>query len=425
MMRRNRTCAWLGGALLLLLGTVAGAGSLLVSQGDGQPEISVETYPADGDRLVLWLPGEWGISPRQQPTAQALADTGIEVWLPDLHGSYFIPPGRYSLNEVAPATVVRLMDAALRTGKRVYVMAAGRVAGLTLNAIRLWQDEHARSAPLMGAVLISPNLYRRTPQGGEDAELLPVVKASNTPIYLMQPENAAGYWRVGRIRDALASGGSPVIVHRLSGVSDGFNTRPETRDGEEAMTARLPQMLADALRLLDHYGPVPERPAALTGEASGAQQASREELLRPVTSRPPAPPLSLQTLDGKTMSLEQLKGKAVLVNFWATWCPPCVEEIPSLDRLYRELRSQGFEILAVNVGESPRQVRNFLADKPVTFPVLLDPEGDTFRAWQAYAFPTSLVLDRQHRIRFAVFGAFDWASGDVIRQLQPLLDTHP
>lgn len=409
--------------LCLITGiTLAEPQTLNIPQDNNGPDISIERYDADGQRLLLWLPGEWGVTPRQRPTAEALAAAGTEVWLPDLHSSYFIPTGRYSLNDIEAPVIVRLIDAALASGKQVYVMAAGRTTGLTLNAIRLWQEEHTQPASLMGAILLSPNLYLRTPQGGETAEFLPVVQASNTPIYLMQPENAAGYWRLKDTLQALSKGGSPVILQRLMGVSDGFNTRPETRAGEEEMTAQLPQLLEQGMTLLDHYGPTPMQPANLTQVARGAEHAPRGELLRSVPGGPLAPPLSLLKLNGGTLSLDQLKGKPVLVNFWATWCPPCVEEIPSLDRLYRQLHGQGFEVLGVAVGEPPETVRAFLADKAVSFPVLLDPEGTTFRAWQAYAFPTSLILDREHRIRYAVFGAFDWASGDVVRQLMPLVD---
>jgi len=109
------------------------------------------------------------------------------------------------------------------------------------------------------------------------------------------------------------------------------------------------------------------------------------------------------------------------VNFWATWCPPCVKELPSLARLQSALQAEGFEVVTVAVGETPDQVRGFLADKPVNFPVLLDPEGKTFTAWRAYAFPTSMILDRQHHIRYAVFGALEWDSEEVKAQLRSLM----
>jgi thiol-disulfide isomerase/thioredoxin len=145
--------------------------------------------------------------------------------------------------------------------------------------------------------------------------------------------------------------------------------------------------------------------------------------LQPIESLPKAPALALRDEEGKkTWRLSDLRGKVVLVNFWATWCPPCVEEIPSLDRLRERLAPRGFEVLAVDVGEPRDQVKAFLEARPVRFPVLLDATGETFKRWKAYAFPTSLLLDRRHRVRYSVYGAFVWDSPEVIEAVSRLLD---
>ena len=109
------------------------------------------------------------------------------------------------------------------------------------------------------------------------------------------------------------------------------------------------------------------------------------------------------------------------MNFWATWCPPCVEEIPSLERLYQKTKPRGLEILAVDVGETKEQMREFLKDKPITFPVLMDIDGSALKRWNVHAFPTTLILDRQHKIRYAGFGAFNWSGNEVLKTLEPLL----
>jgi len=144
-------------------------------------------------------------------------------------------------------------------------------------------------------------------------------------------------------------------------------------------------------------------------------------LLRHYATQRQAPALRLPVLDGGQIDLGDLRGKVVLVNFWETWCPPCVEEIPSLQQLCRRLRPQGLEILAVDVGESPATMRKFLENKPTGFPVLMDTRGEALRRRGIYAFPTTLVLDRSHRIRYAVFGAFDSNSAEVTDALTPLL----
>ena len=384
-------------------------------------EIGIETHPAQGERLLLWLPSEFGLSPRQRPTAEGLAKLGIEVWMPDLHAAFFIAPGRYSLNEIDPQLLVALIEDALGSGKQVFILSQGRVSALALQAVRRYQQSGKPTARLRGLLAFSPRLYLRTPQGGEAAQFLPIASASNLPLYLLQPQAAGTFWRIGRIAEVLGSGGSPVFIHTLPQVGDGFHLRPEFTPAEAAMTGRLPPILAHAMSQLDDFGGVPAQAAAMLGEETAPQANSGSALLKPYPGERQAPSLALPMLDGAQLDLRDLQGKVVLVNFWATWCPPCVEEIPSLQRLYRATRAQGLEILAVDVGETPQQMHDFLADKPIDFPVLMDVDGSALKTWGVHAFPTTLVLDRTHRIRYAVFGAFDWNSAEVRAAIAPLL----
>lgn len=408
-------------ALLLALSIGHGwAGEQVLELDDGA-EIVSEVFPAQGDRLLLWLPSEFGASARQTPTAKALAELGIEVWLPDLHSAWFISPGRYSLNNVDPQAVQHLIEQAMKTGKQVYLQSAGRVNVLALHAVRRLQAGNRPTRALRGLISVSPRLFRKTPQGGEKAEFVPVASASNLPIFILQPQEAGGIWRIDQTLEELQKGGAPVYLRRLPKVGDGFNRRREFSPHEEKVTAQLPGILELAMRMLDTHGgtprlaaPMPEgeiMPVAPTGGA----------LLKPYPQKRQAPPLSLLTLDGRQVDLQQLQGKVVMVNFWATWCPPCVKEIPSLQRLYAATRARGLEILAVDVGENAATMREFLADKPVDFPVLMDTEATALKRWGVHAFPTTLILDRGHLIRHAVFGALEWDGTEVMNTLEPLL----
>lgn len=409
---------------LLLLMTCAPSGHaehLVITPGGD--EIPVTVRAADGERLLVWLSSEFGSTPRRTALAEALAAQGVEVWTPDLHAAWFLPAGRYSLNDVDPAAVSAIFtDAVGSSGKRVFLMAEGRTVALALNSVRQWQLETDSAGSLAGLLAISPRLYLRTPQGGEAAEYLPVAGASNLPVYILQPQESGGFWRMAEDIKELEKGGSMVFAHRLPGVSDGFHARPEFSDAEAAMTRRLPAMLLSAMEQLEAYGGTPATPAPMAGDSALApERPDGTTLLRPYPGQGVAPGLRLPGLLGGRVDLADLKGKVVLVNFWATWCPPCVEEIPSLQNLYRRLQPLGLEILAVDVGESVETTKRFLADKPIDFPVLMDVEGEALRRWGIYAFPTTLVLDRQHSIRYAVFGAFDWSSQEVVDALSPLL----
>jgi len=142
--------------------------------------------------------------------------------------------------------------------------------------------------------------------------------------------------------------------------------------------------------------------------------------LKPLPMRP-APVLKLPGLDGVDMDLSQLRGKVVLVNFWAVWCPPCRKEMPSMARLMTRLADKPFSILGVNEAESPEEIRAFLKQVPVNFSILLDSEGEHLKPWQVFAFPTSYVIDKQGRLRSGLFGSIEWDSPEAIAQLEKLL----
>jgi cytochrome c biogenesis protein CcmG/thiol:disulfide interchange protein DsbE len=117
-----------------------------------------------------------------------------------------------------------------------------------------------------------------------------------------------------------------------------------------------------------------------------------------------APDLALQSLDGSTISLSDLKDQVVLINFWATWCPPCREEMPALQEIYDQYREQGFTVLAVNQHQEAAQVSPFVKDLGLTFPVLLDLDGQVARRYRVRALPTTFLVDRSGVIRETIVG---------------------
>ncbi|BAN69864.1 TlpA disulfide reductase family protein [endosymbiont of unidentified scaly snail isolate Monju] len=419
-LRFRRGLAWLLLGLCLNTLAVTLPQEQVLTLNDGT-ELPLGIYPAEGSRLLLWLPSEFGPSPRQGTLAEALAARDIEVWLPDLHAGWFLAPGRYSLNTIPPQAVAELIAQAAATGKQVFLLASGRTAALALRALRHLQLAGRSGANIAGLISIGPRLFLRTPQGGEAADFLPITTASNVPIHILQPRNAGGFWRLGRVIRMLEQGGAPVSWQVIDGVRDAFHVRDDTVPAEEAASARLPDMLATAMQLLAPSGGLPTKAAPMAGEDLAPRAAEAHELLRRYEPPHPAPKLVLARLDGRPLDLRSLRGQVVLVNFWATWCPPCIEEIPALERLYRARRDQGLTILAVAVGDPPERVRDFLASHPVRFPVLLDEQGEALKRWGVHAFPTTFVLDRAGRIRHGGFGAFAWDGPDIAPYLEPLL----
>ncbi len=124
----------------------------------------------------------------------------------------------------------------------------------------------------------------------------------------------------------------------------------------------------------------------------------------------PAPQISLQGLDGKPVSLDDFRGQVVLLNNWATWCPPCKAEMPDLEAYHEAHQAEGFTVIAVNAGDSPAEVSAFVQQYGLTFPVWPDPNTETMRAFGIRGLPTSFVIDRNGMVRATWTGAITRAA---------------
>jgi len=141
----------------------------------------------------------------------------------------------------------------------------------------------------------------------------------------------------------------------------------------------------------------------------------------PPWSGGPTPALRLPDLDGKEHALEAYRGKVVLINFWATWCEPCKQEMPSIERLRRSLEGRPFAVLAVNLAEPDSRVQRFLREVPVGFPVLMDRDTSTAKAWKARVLPATYIVGPDGRIRYSYFGELDWSQAGIREVIAALL----
>jgi peroxiredoxin len=136
-----------------------------------------------------------------------------------------------------------------------------------------------------------------------------------------------------------------------------------------------------------------------------------------------APEFRLASLEGKAVDLSSYRGRVVMVHFWATWCPPCVEELPTLERLYRAYFGKDLEILAVSVDEGGAgAVVQFMQKNRFSLPVLLNPDQSVSRAYGTFKFPETYLVDREGVVRKKVIGAVDWMSPTAQQVIQAMLE---
>ena len=169
------------------------------------------------------------------------------------------------------------------------------------------------------------------------------------------------------------------------------------------------------LFLLLAMGPHPS-----PGQGKGSAASADAETNTPSK----APDFTLKDIHGKTLALSSLKGKVVLINFWATWCPPCKAEMPSMNKLYNEMRAQGLEVIAVSTDNSLSTVKDFLAKNHLDFPVLFDDDKAVTRQYHVFSMPTTFLIDRNGIIAEKFYGEEDWTDPVVRKKIEKLLPSN-
>jgi thiol-disulfide isomerase/thioredoxin len=138
-------------------------------------------------------------------------------------------------------------------------------------------------------------------------------------------------------------------------------------------------------------------------------------------SAPRAPNFTLPSRSGDTVSLEQLKGQVVMINFWASWCGPCRQEMPLLDQMYKRYSPLGFTLLGVNVEANSKDAEKLLATVPVSFPVLFDKENKVSKLYDVNAMPSTVFIDRKGNVRYLHRGYKAGDEGEYLNQIRALL----
>lgn len=398
-----------------------------------EQEISLETFGEPSSEYdVLWIHSERGVTEPLEGTLKNITEEqSIRIYFPDFHDSYFITPSSSSLEKVPQTDIEDLIkfvlngkasnkDMSKNLGKnraetkKLFIVASSRAAGIVLNAVHHLQSQKINT--IAGIIMIAPYLQEQVPEIGKAATYQKIAAYSNLPLYIFQAERSPRIFPLPRVVKELEKGGSDVFVHVLKGIQGGFHMRKQSDLAEMDIKGlqKLPEQMFNALSLLGKLETAELKPLA-SYEKNIRKKPSNK--LQKVTFSTPT--LSLNDLNGKTKKLSDYEGKVVIASFWASWCRPCLDEIPSLVKLKQQYQDQ-LEILAVNIGEDKKTIEHFTKGMNINFPILQDKESGSVKDWKVYVYPSNFILDTSGNIQYAATGAMDWQEDSINRVIQKL-----
>lgn len=422
---RHFTQASLAALCLLLASTAWGkdaAEEISVEVHDN--ELSLLRFNAEGGHLIIWISPGFGDLQRSYDVAETISKRGIEVWHIDLAESLFLTQSTNTLRALDGSYVAGLISKAHEsTGKSVTLMARSYAAIPVLRGARLWQMQAAKSDNdqydyLTGAILFSPELYSEIPPLGLDPVYDPIASATNIPIMLYQSGRRGNRWQLDKTLEQLQAGGAAVYLKILPGVTGVFYRKDKAVETSDVLK-QLPEEIERVVHMLERI----PTPKAVNKLMTGGEPASSnlDITLRPFISDMAPLEINLKTATGQSFTRKDFTGKVTLVNFWASWCGPCVEEIPALNRLREYMKDRPFELISINYAEKPEQIREFLNMVKVDFPVLLDEDGSYSAKWNVLVYPATFVIAMDGNIVYGVNGAIEWDNEEITGKLDALM----
>ena len=389
--------------------------------------VPVTEYSANNKTLLIWIPSEFGIFPKKQaPVARGLSMRGIDVWYADLHDAYFVQRGRNSVDKFKATDIGLLMLKAIDKGytKITLIGSAGSARPL-LRAARYWQSKNSSSKnlkhlnTLVGLILFHPSLYASRPDAGVEAQFIPETFATNVPVYIIQPTFSTAIYRVRHLLKSIRSAGAPVWIHFLHDVKDGFqaNISRHQRQIDIKTRQQLPSYLASAIKRMSLKS-IPSTLAVLPKYIPKTQDTLPG--LKPFNAQT-IRTLSLTDIKDKTKSLKSFRGEVLLVSFWASWCPPCIREMPSINRLSQHFKNKKFRVVSVNIGETKADINKFLNKHSLRGEVLMDPTLNAYKKWKIYVIPSNFLIDKNGKMRYTSIGAVDWDTKPIRNIINKLI----
>jgi hypothetical protein len=210
-----------------------------------EADIEVRVFPAEGDVLLLGFPCDEGKSIAEEKTARSLAEDGVEVWMPDMLGGFMLPKVKSSLAGISTEAITAIIAEALKTGKKVYLIASGPDTELVLRAASEWEADD--NAPVAGAILLFPRLFKEQPVPGEAPEYVDAVGKTKLPIMLLEGGRTPNRWGINTLSQELEKSGSEVTSKIIPKVRGYFFKRQDTNRSEDVVTSQMAGLIKVSL----------------------------------------------------------------------------------------------------------------------------------------------------------------------------------
>ncbi|WP_019556471.1 TlpA family protein disulfide reductase [Thiomicrorhabdus arctica] len=391
---------------------------------DSGEEVTVNVYPAtlgvsDQPLLIWFTEGYASRKPFKQLISQ-FNDLGYAFWQIDLLDSYFIESSPTNVRDLTGEGVAAVLQYASKQGKEFVPISTGRMSLVLLRGSRLWQLEYHPDkgiGTLKQVVTFFPNLFDAPKKAGDAPTLFPIVSATSLPILIVQPTQGTYKWKLPEVITALESSQSQVAIASVPNARDGYFLRREPTDFERKAGENIPEWFKSWLKA----GQVSDQKIFKPVKNLVTKQATVSVKGLVSVAKRTAPDFELTDTAGNTIHLKEKRGKVILLNFWASWCGPCVKEIPSMNRLAKSFDADKFEIVSVNFKERPETISAFFKRVQVDFPVLMDLDGKIANQYEIFAFPSSFIIDAQGKLRYSVNAAIEWDDPQIKERIDSIL----
>lgn len=394
------------------------AGDEIIVPVSSETDISVEHFSSSGEYLILWLAPEYGFRPTHRSLAQRLSMHNIEIWQTNIAESLFLPQSLRSIKQLDGKYVADLIEYAYKTtGKKIIVAGDSYAAINVLRGVNQWQQRKQTVSYLIGAILFSPYAYAYIPQLGQPPQFMPIVSATNIPVMIYQAGKSGNIGQFEQLLEKLQQHNAPVysqLLPEIMGLFYAEEPTPEIQKNTKKLPVNIKRMITALERHKLSLIPIPLKD--IKNNKSGIDIS-----LKKFTGKSVPLPIDLKNAHGNTMIKDNYKGQITVVNFWATWCPPCVEEIPSLNQLKMKMSGLPFELISINYAEDNKTILDFMKKINIEFPVLMDKNGDFAKKWNVITYPSTFIIDTNGQIKYGINAAIEWDSPEVIQTIKSLL----